>query len=82
MPSCCKNNLSTALLLMVFLSRFSHIYSSVTSRIAECGGKFRQYGIHIRPAKREDIPNINRCNMDNLPENYSNNFYINHLTRW
>ena len=36
----------------------------------------------IRQAKKEDIPSMNKCNLDNLPENYSHYFYINHLERW
>jgi peptide alpha-N-acetyltransferase len=36
----------------------------------------------IRFAKREDIESINKCNIENLPENYSNSFYVNHLNKW
>ena len=34
----------------------------------------------IRQAKLEDIPSINRCNIENLPENYDFEFYHRHLT--
>jgi hypothetical protein len=36
----------------------------------------------IRPAFREDIPAIAKCNVANLPENYPYAFYVNHLSRW
>ena len=39
-------------------------------------------GINIRIAQLDDIKRINQCNLDNLPENYSHYFYINHLTKW
>jgi ribosomal protein S18 acetylase RimI-like enzyme len=36
----------------------------------------------IRRANKEDIPGINQINLDNLPENYSHYFYLNHLEKW
>ena len=36
----------------------------------------------IRHAKTEDIPYINKCNVENLPENYSYEFFYRHLTLW
>eukprot|EP01036_Dinobryon_divergens_P027385 gene27385-36153_t len=58
-------------------------YSSPNgARMTEFGGKLRRYGINIRLAKTDDIPNISKCNIENLPENYSNSFYIDHLSKW
>lgn len=37
---------------------------------------------NIRLATRDDIPLIRNCNLENLPENYSDNFYQNQLTNW
>lgn len=39
-------------------------------------------GLRLRYAKKEDIALINQCNIDNLPENYSNYFYLSQLTQW
>lgn len=36
----------------------------------------------IRRANKCDIPGINQINLENLPENYSHYFYINHLEKW
>ncbi len=36
----------------------------------------------IRLAKRSDIPNIRNCNLENLPENYSDDFFRRHLATW
>lgn len=36
----------------------------------------------IRTARREDIPYIEACNLETLPENYPNAFYHNHLLQW
>ncbi len=36
----------------------------------------------IRTARREDIPQIEACNLKTLPENYPNAFYHNHLLQW
>ena len=36
----------------------------------------------IRLATVEDIPYIDKCNVDNLPENYDYAFFKNHLTKW
>ena len=35
--------------------------------------------INLRLATRLDVPSIQRCNLATLPENYSSNFYVNHL---
>ena len=37
---------------------------------------------HIRFARREDIPFIRNCNLENLPENYTDEFYQRHLASW
>lgn len=36
----------------------------------------------IRLAKVEDIPYIDKCNVENLPENYDYVFFKNHITKW
>jgi ribosomal protein S18 acetylase RimI-like enzyme len=36
----------------------------------------------LRLARRTDVPAIQRCNLATLPENYSNNFYVQHLAAW
>jgi Acetyltransferases len=38
--------------------------------------------ITLRLATRMDVPDIQRCNLATLPENYSSNFYVNHLRQW
>lgn len=38
--------------------------------------------VHIRTARRDDIPAIEGCNLKSLPENYPNSFYHNHLLQW
>jgi len=38
--------------------------------------------ISLRIARRADIPLIQRCNLATLPENYNENFYVNHLRNW
>lgn len=35
--------------------------------------------INLRLATRLDVPSIQRCNLATLPENYSSNFYVNHM---
>ena len=35
--------------------------------------------INLRVATRLDVPSIQRCNLASLPENYSSNFYVNHI---
>lgn len=35
--------------------------------------------INLRIATRSDVPSIQRCNLASLPENYSSNFYVNHI---
>jgi len=37
---------------------------------------------NIRFARREDIPGIRNCNLENLPENYTDEFYTRHLASW
>ena len=36
----------------------------------------------IRLATIEDIPYIDKCNVDNLPENYDYMFFKNHILKW
>lgn len=38
--------------------------------------------IQLRVATRNDVNSIQRCNLATLPENYSSNFYVNHLRQW
>eukprot|EP01041_Mallomonas_annulata_P011676 gene11676-24456_t len=38
--------------------------------------------LSIRLAKIEDIPSIRNCNLQNLPENYEDSFYLSHLRNW
>ena len=37
---------------------------------------------NIRLATVEDIPHIDKCNVDNLPENYDYMFFKNHIMKW
>mmetsp|Transcript_1713 Transcript_1713/g.2740 ORF Transcript_1713/g.2740 Transcript_1713/m.2740 type:complete len:230 (+) Transcript_1713:28-717(+) len=67
--------------IMLLFKMISSSKSSYT-RFAETGGKFRQYGINIRLANKEDIRSISKCNIENLPENYSDWFYTDHLSKW
>lgn len=45
--------------------------------ISDKGLKYR-----IREAKHYDIASLNTCNRQNLPENYSDEFYEAQLARW
>ena len=38
--------------------------------------------IQLRLARRADVPSIQRCNLDSLPENYNSQFYVNHMRQW
>lgn len=38
--------------------------------------------IQLRLATRRDVPAIQRCNLDCLPENYNSQFYCSHLRQW
>lgn len=38
--------------------------------------------IALRLARKSDIPLIQKCNLATLPENYSQNFYNNHIRQW
>ncbi|EED89265.1 predicted protein, partial [Thalassiosira pseudonana CCMP1335] len=38
--------------------------------------------ITFRLARKSDIPQIQKVNLATLPENYNNNFYINHMREW
>lgn len=36
----------------------------------------------IRPARVEDMPGMQACNLQNLPENYTMKYYMIHLLSW
>lgn len=38
--------------------------------------------ITYRLARRSDVPQIQRCNLASLPENYNSNFFVNHMRAW
>jgi peptide alpha-N-acetyltransferase len=38
--------------------------------------------ITIRNARAADLPEMQNCNLHNLPENYTMKYYIYHLTTW
>lgn len=38
--------------------------------------------IQLRLARRADVPSIQRCNLETLPENYNSQFYVNHMRQW
>lgn len=63
-----------ARLLFLYLLRSSSAALAVVNK--ECGQ------IALRLARKSDIPMIQRCNLANLPENYSNHFYTNHIRQW
>lgn len=42
----------------------------------------RQLSYSVRAANSSDIAAIDSCNRRNLPENYSQSFYDNHLAKW
>jgi len=42
----------------------------------------QQHNITVRLARRTDVPGIQQCNLNSLPENYNSQFYINHLRQW
>jgi ribosomal protein S18 acetylase RimI-like enzyme len=82
-------------LTMLFLSsrllalRFSSLTARKNSIIQLFAVSHRQRAVgseplqyHIRLAKKEDIPAISQCNIDNLPENYGYHYYASHLARW
>lgn len=41
-----------------------------------------QKSFSVRLARREDIPGIQSCNLQTLPENYATSFYIQHMLSW
>ena len=63
-----------ARLLFLYLLRSSSAALAVVNK--ECGQ------IALRLARKSDIPMIQRCNLANLPENYSNHFYTTHMRQW
>jgi len=36
----------------------------------------------LRLARRTDVPSIQRCNLATLPENYNQQFYVDHMRQW
>lgn len=46
------------------------------------GSSTRPQSYSIRVARVEDVPFIRRCNLENLPENYSDQFYQTQLVSW
>jgi len=38
--------------------------------------------ICVRLARKSDVPQIQKCNLATLPENYNANFYVNHMRQW
>ncbi len=53
--------------------------SSSSSSIQSESDSLLQGHINLRLATRLDVPSIQRCNLATLPENYSSNFYVNHI---
>jgi hypothetical protein len=82
-----KNQIEFNLIQMIVI-----FFCLLPSKMASCQSRTKllfseisnlaSKGINIRLAKREDIPRINECNIQNLPENYSHYFYLNHLSKW
>eukprot|EP00560_Eucampia_antarctica_P006214 CAMPEP_0197825836 /NCGR_PEP_ID=MMETSP1437-20131217/2867_1 /TAXON_ID=49252 ORGANISM="Eucampia antarctica, Strain CCMP1452" /NCGR_SAMPLE_ID=MMETSP1437 /ASSEMBLY_ACC=CAM_ASM_001096 /LENGTH=416 /DNA_ID=CAMNT_0043426005 /DNA_START=73 /DNA_END=1323 /DNA_ORIENTATION=- len=62
-----------ARLLFLYLLRSS---SAAMAVVRESGT------IALRLARKSDIPMIQKCNLATLPENYSCNFYNNHMRQW
>jgi len=46
------------------------------------GGSNTAPNFRVRVAKQADIPAIRNCNLETLPENYSDEFYRRHLSLW
>ncbi|EIN10899.1 acyl-CoA N-acyltransferase [Punctularia strigosozonata HHB-11173 SS5] len=38
--------------------------------------------MNIRPARVDDLPGMQACNLQNLPENYTMKYYLYHLLTW
>jgi hypothetical protein len=58
-----------------------YLLKPITSCIKEYS-KASAATYHLRLATRSDIPSIMQCNLQNLPENYNDYFYENHLTNY
>lgn len=67
------------LVLAVMLLRF---ISTGGLRLLMNSDAVRKMRYSIRLARRADISEIDRCNRRNLPENYNELFYDDHLKRW
>ncbi len=79
--------MSSLLLLLRLVTIRSHrpvirTFTSSNTRNAPHATSTNPFTYSIRPASPDDIYKINQCNLDNLKENYSHQFYTNHLQRF
>eukprot|EP01040_Poterioochromonas_malhamensis_P003952 gene3952-4228_t len=79
--------MSSLLLLLRLVTIRSHrpvirTFTSSSTRNAPHATNPNPFTYSIRPASPDDIYKINQCNLDNLKENYSHQFYTNHLQRF
>ena len=79
--------MSSLLLLLRLVTIRSHrpvirTFTSSSTRNAPHAMNTNPFTYSIRPASPDDIYKINQCNLDNLKENYSHQFYTNHLQRF
>eukprot|EP00752_Nemacystus_decipiens_P011613 g10311.t1 len=57
-------------------------FLSALSSNAKCEDMIRASDFAFRPARKTDIDSIRHCNLETLPENYSSDFYDNHIRDW
>eukprot|EP00903_Cladosiphon_okamuranus_P018364 g16893.t1 len=57
-------------------------FLSALSSNAKCEDMIRASDFGFRPARKSDIDSIRHCNLETLPENYSSDFYDNHIRDW
>jgi ribosomal protein S18 acetylase RimI-like enzyme len=74
-------------LIFLYLLRSSSALASISASHKQAAGLSDATPalvghITLRVATRTDVPAIQRCNLATLPENYSSNFYVNHLRQW
>ena len=70
------------LLKMLFpaLLTIARSNSTLVRSAAERVSSFNNQLYSIRQASVDDIPSINACNRETLPENYEHDFFLRHLT--
>ena len=69
------------MMLTFFLKVNARVFRKPTALFSTTH-KWTQHNHMIRPANKGDIQRIDDCNRANLPENYYNDFYEEHIHRF